>query len=486
MMATSLASMAPKALLLLGFGLGSLPATTAQRHSPYQIDTREHIVESARTLAYDLMTYYKGNQTGKIPGLLPGPPTSKQGDYWWWQGGALMATFVDYWKLTGDNSYNQVVTEGLLWQAGEDGDFQPLNQTATMGNDEQCFWANTAMLAAENGFPNPPQGKPQWIDLSKTVFEYMTRRRSLEKTCGGDGLRWQIPLINAGYDYKNTVSNACYFNLAARLALYTGNSTYSDAATSVFKWLEDVGFVTKDFAVYDGAHTGTNCTDINKAQFSLNAAYLTEGAAFMYNATNGQNTLWKDRLSGLTTATLSTFFPKDVATEIACESRSTCTTDMLMYKGFLHSWLSVAAKLAPQHAAKILGVLNTSATAAVYQCLGGPEGTTKRQCGFYWSKGSFYTPPGTSSTGTGAGEQMNVLNAVQSLLMEGSGKLATQASPAIDGSGGKSSSADTTGTSTSSTTSAAPTSDASRETRSVGVVVALVSGLGLFMGLLMS
>jgi mannan endo-1,6-alpha-mannosidase len=35
--------------------------------------------------------------------------------------------------------------------------------------------------------------------------------------------------------------------------------------------------------VYDGGHVEKNCTDINKATFSYNAAILLQGAAFMYN-----------------------------------------------------------------------------------------------------------------------------------------------------------------------------------------------------------
>lgn len=35
--------------------------------------------------------------------------------------------------------------------------------------------------------------------------------------------------------------------------------------------------------VYDGGHVEHNCTDINKATFSYNAAVMLQGAAFMYN-----------------------------------------------------------------------------------------------------------------------------------------------------------------------------------------------------------
>jgi mannan endo-1,6-alpha-mannosidase len=56
----------------------------------YNIDTDDAIKESAKTLAHDLMLYYDGNQTGKIPGILPGPPDDGVGDYYWWEGGMFM------------------------------------------------------------------------------------------------------------------------------------------------------------------------------------------------------------------------------------------------------------------------------------------------------------------------------------------------------------------------------------------------------------
>jgi len=34
----------------------------------------DSIKNAASTIAYDMMTYYKGNQSGGIPGVLPGPP----------------------------------------------------------------------------------------------------------------------------------------------------------------------------------------------------------------------------------------------------------------------------------------------------------------------------------------------------------------------------------------------------------------------------
>lgn len=40
------------------------------------------------------MLLYEGNKTGQIPGILPGPPSENKGDYYWWEGGAMMGTYI--------------------------------------------------------------------------------------------------------------------------------------------------------------------------------------------------------------------------------------------------------------------------------------------------------------------------------------------------------------------------------------------------------
>ena len=110
---------------------------------------------------------------------------------------------ADYWKLTGDTSYNDVITEGILHQTGDNRDFMPLNHTMSLGNDDQGFWGMTAMLAAENKFPNPPEDKAQWLALAQAVWTTQAAPQRHDEHCGG-GLRWQIPFSNAGYNYKNS------------------------------------------------------------------------------------------------------------------------------------------------------------------------------------------------------------------------------------------------------------------------------------------
>lgn len=90
---------------------------------------------TAAKLAYDTMAYYKGNQSGQTPGILPGPPPA--GDYYWWEAGALWGAMIDYWHYTGDDTYNDVVTQALLFQVGPNEDYMPPNVTASLGNDDQ-------------------------------------------------------------------------------------------------------------------------------------------------------------------------------------------------------------------------------------------------------------------------------------------------------------------------------------------------------------
>lgn len=229
------------------------------------------------------MLFYKGNQSGEIPGTLPGPPASGNGDYYWWQGGALMGLYIDYWHLTGDASYNSVVMQGMLHQVGENQDYMPSNHTSSLGNDDQAFWGMSAMLAAETRFPNPPDDKPQWLALAQAVWNRQADPSRHDQYCSG-GLRWQIFFSNNGYDYKNTIANAGFFNLGARLARYTDNATYAEYAEKTWDWLWGVNYIDhSNWRVYDGGHVEKNCTDINKATYSYNAAALLQGAASMYN-----------------------------------------------------------------------------------------------------------------------------------------------------------------------------------------------------------
>jgi mannan endo-1,6-alpha-mannosidase len=120
----------------------------------------------------------------------------------------MWGTLVDYWHYTGDAAYVNKTSDSLLFQTGPYNNYMPPNWTASLGNDDQAFWALSAMLAAETRFPDPPKDdKRQWLALVQAVFNTQAHPDRHDKTCNG-GLRWQIPPSNNGYNYKNSKSSA--------------------------------------------------------------------------------------------------------------------------------------------------------------------------------------------------------------------------------------------------------------------------------------
>lgn len=231
------------------------------------------------------MSFYKGNRTGEILGLLD-EPISK--GYPWWTNAIVWSTMIDYWRYTGDESHNTVTAEGLIAQSGSDLQhaFLPRNWTDNMANDEQGFWAMAAMQAAELGLPSPTADAPAWVDLAKAVFDMQAARYSAEDegNCHG-GLHWKLLPESRGYDTKNTMSTAVFLNLGARLYRFTGNKTYAKWVEKGWDWLTSVGLIEDDFKVYDSVWlgNGVNCSDINRLQFSYAPAVLLEAAAYMSN-----------------------------------------------------------------------------------------------------------------------------------------------------------------------------------------------------------
>ncbi len=345
------------------------------------------------------MLYYNGNTTGNVPGNLPPP-------YYWWETGAMLGALVDYWYYTGDTTYNDVTTQAMLFQIGPNQDYMPPNQTKTEGNDDQAFWGLAAMSAAEVNFPNPPADQAQWLALAQAVFNTQAARWDTS-TCNG-GLRWQIFTFNNGYNYKNSISNGCFFNLAARLAKYTGNDTYAQWAERAYNWTASIGLLDNNYYIYDGSDDTINCSNVNRLQWTYNAGTFLLGAANMYNYTNG-SALWKERTIGLLNGT-DIFFPRDnIMQEVACENNGKCNVDQHSFKAYLARWMAATTKMAPFTYDAVITKLSSSAAAAAQQCSGGQNGRT---CGLKWTMGT------TWDGSWGVGQEMAALEVIQSNLIQ--------------------------------------------------------------------
>jgi mannan endo-1,6-alpha-mannosidase len=57
------------------------------------LNSASSIKSASSTIAWDMMTFYTGNNTGDNPGNLPPP-------YYWWEAGAMFMHLVDYYYCT--------------------------------------------------------------------------------------------------------------------------------------------------------------------------------------------------------------------------------------------------------------------------------------------------------------------------------------------------------------------------------------------------
>jgi mannan endo-1,6-alpha-mannosidase len=348
----------------------------------------------------------------------------------------MWGALIEYWYYTGDSSYNPTISQAILSQISPTYDFMMPNQHFDLGNDDQLFWALTALSAAEHSFPPLSSSSPSYLTLAINVFEDMTSRWNTTQCAGG--LKWQIFPSNNGYDYKSSIANGGYFQLAARLAHLTGNSTYLAWAETSYDWLTSVGFISPNYNVYDGAGDLQNCTPVNQLQWTYNTAMMLYGTAVLANITTSDpSSPWTARAMGFLTTAQSVFYsPYTNATKVMfeaeCETANTCDNDQFSFKAYLSRFLSASARMLPVLAPDIISLMIPTAQAAAQSC----SGTVPLATGDPWFSGGSGAlgggDAGTQVEGTtcgsrwwwngfdgvsGVGQQMSALEAVQGLLM---------------------------------------------------------------------
>ena len=232
---------------------------------------------TAQTIASRLVGFYGGSLNS---GSLPQP-------YWWWESAGALNTLVRYSHYTKDYQYDIPVAAAIAAQAGTSPYFMGPN---TLGNDDQLWWGLLCMTAAEFNFNG---SRAEWVQYAEDVYDQV-RSRWDTSTCNG-GLRWQLSPSAQGYDYENGISNGLYFQLAARLGRYTGNSTYTSEASTVWDWVSSVGLIDKtNYNVYDGTSASQGCSQVNHQLYSYNTGAYLYGAAVMLDVTGDSNT-WQAR-----------------------------------------------------------------------------------------------------------------------------------------------------------------------------------------------
>ena len=351
------------------------------------ISSTSSIASVAGEVAANMMSYYTGDQPGQVPGDLPGSLNCNpqvDGTYCWWESGAMWGALINYWQYTNDSKYNSQVQTAIQFQRGPENNFNPPNQSRSMGIDDQVFWAFTALNAVEANFPEVGGDAPSWLSLAQGVFNFETSYFDTS-TCGG-GYRWQVYPFESGYNLKNAIANGGNFQLAARLAYVTGNQSYADWANKVYDWMETSPLFEVDkngmFYFWDNTDVDNNCTTVAHLAWSYNYGTLLSGAAYMYNFTNGSS-LWQGRVDMILNGTFNLFFPSqyggNIMVELECETKLNCDQDQKSFKAQLARWLAVTAQIVPSTASQIIPKLQASAQGAAGQCSGGGD-----VCGMQW------------------------------------------------------------------------------------------------------
>lgn len=362
--------------------------------------SKSSICTATALIQQGISDYYEGDVYGGTVGMFVSP-------YYWWEAGLVFGGMIENWYLCQNTSYEDMLYDALMAQTGSDYDYMPSNQTMVEGNDDQGVWALTVMTAVERNFTNPKEdGTPGWLAMVQAVFNQMYSRWDSDH-CNG-GLRWQIFTWNSGYNYKNTISNGCLFQLAARLGRYTGNTTYLEVAEKVFDWLVDIDFVVmkEEANVFDGATIDDNCTSIVEYEWSYNHGVVLGGCAYMYNATNGSD-VWQTRTEQILGGATSFFFEDDIMYESTCQASNKCNTDQRVFKAIFSRMLGYTSVLAPFTTDTITPLIDTSAAAAAKSCSGGTDGHT---CGLNWFTGDW-------DGQYGLGEQACALEIINQLLV---------------------------------------------------------------------
>ncbi|EPY49583.1 mannan endo-1,6-alpha-mannosidase [Schizosaccharomyces cryophilus OY26] len=359
------------------------------------INDDDSVRNAVSSMTGELMNYWNGSDYKFVAS-------------YWWVTGASMTALLNNDILFGNNTYTDLVSESLLYNAGSDHDYQPSDEYFNLGNDDQGIWGTAAMDAAELDLKQVKSSTASWLELSQAAFNRMSGRWD-NVNCEG-GLRWQAFPWLSGYSYKSSISNGLLFQLAARLARFTHESSYEDWVHRVWDWSTSSGFVNEtDFSVYDGSSVATNCTDIDHSQWSYNLGVYMTGAAYMYNHTQGSD-LWKNRLDGFISHAISSFTKDGVAWDPQCETSNTCNIDQTAFKGILMQSFGNAIRLAPYTRNKLYPLIKTSAPAAALACSGGYSGSS---CGVHWSWNN-----GTWDGTYGVGQQFSALEAVQMLYVD--------------------------------------------------------------------
>ena len=91
------------------------------------LDDQASLRKASKAIAENVQSYYHGTEVGGTPGIFGEPELVA-----WNESAIAWNALVDYWRLTGDDSYLDQTVQALSFQQGDNHDYQPSNRTASL------------------------------------------------------------------------------------------------------------------------------------------------------------------------------------------------------------------------------------------------------------------------------------------------------------------------------------------------------------------
>lgn len=224
-----------------------------------------HFAEHARMVITALQRWYSTNS-----GLYVSPSG-------WWNSANSMTMLANYARVTGDRTYDPVLSNTFSSAQARHADF--INSYY----DDQQWWA-LAWVAAYD-----LTGKPKYLAMAKIIFSNVAVNAWDTKACGG-GVWW-----NTSKSYKNAITNELFLSLAAELANRTTGSEsagYLGWARKEWSWFKASGMINSKNLINDGLNSTQPdaCTNNGRTTWTYNQGVIL-GALVELNKANSDPAL---------------------------------------------------------------------------------------------------------------------------------------------------------------------------------------------------
>ncbi|CAL8109371.1 unnamed protein product [Orchesella dallaii] len=230
----------------------------------------------------------------------------------WWNGANCLTALLDYFKVTGSQTYRHVIDE--IFERNKDEHFGNfLNDYI----DDVLWWG----LAWVNAYDLT--GQTKYLDMAKINSDYGWSFK--DNHCGG-GLWW-----STDKDYKNAIPNELFIKLAAALHnRIPGDTKFLSQSIEVWNWFKNSGMINQENLINDGLTD--DCQNNGRIAWSYNQGVILGGLLELHKATNDQSYI--DEAKKIVEAVFQSnqLTPNGILTDYGCEPGD-CGGDVPTFKG---------------------------------------------------------------------------------------------------------------------------------------------------------